>query len=91
MTKTITIDLVGAHSLCPRKAFLLMTGATTSPGTHDYELVIREQAHASRQAYRARLAEADEIVPFGGPVDLAPGREVLADAELTAAAARDLK
>ena len=57
MAKTITSDLVEAYSLCPRKAFLLMTGATTDPGPHDYELVIREQAEANRQAHRARLAE----------------------------------
>src|SRR5262245_14483942 len=47
VTKTITSDLVEAYSLCPRKAFLLMTGATMNPGPHDYELVIREQAHAN--------------------------------------------
>jgi predicted RecB family nuclease len=84
MTKTITNDLVGAYSLCPRKAFLLMTGATTSPGTHDYELVIREQAEANRQAYRTRLAKECEVVPFGGRGDLTAGRDVLADVELTA-------
>jgi predicted RecB family nuclease len=82
VTKTITSDLVEAYCLCPRKAFLLMTGATTDPGPHDYELVIREQAHANRQAHRARLAEAGEVVPFAGPADLAAGRDVLADAEL---------
>jgi predicted RecB family nuclease len=85
VTKTITADVVQAYCLCPRKAFLLMTGAIMNPGPHDYEMVIREQAYASRQAYRARLAEAGEIVTFGGPEDLATSREVLADAELTAA------
>ena len=59
-----------------------MTGATTDPGPHDYELVIREQAEANRQAHRARLAKAGEVVPFGGPAELAAGRDVLADAEL---------
>jgi predicted RecB family nuclease len=88
VTTTITSDLVEAYSFCPRKAFLLMTGATTSPGPHDYELVIREQADANRQAHRDRLAEAVEVVPFGGPADLAAGRGVLADAELTAGALR---
>jgi predicted RecB family nuclease len=82
MTKTITSDLVDAYSLCPRKAFLLMTGATMNPVPHDYELVIREQADANRRAHRARLVEAGEVAPFGGPADLAAGREVLADAEL---------
>jgi predicted RecB family nuclease len=82
MTTTITSDLVEAYSLCPRKAFLLMTGATMNPGLHEYELVIREQAHANRQAHRARLATTGEVVPFGGPADLAAGRDVLADVEL---------
>jgi hypothetical protein len=47
MAVTITSDLVEAYSLCPRKAFLVMTGATTDLGPHDYELHIREQAEAS--------------------------------------------
>ena len=55
MAKTITSDLVEAYSLCPRKAFLLMAGATPDPGPHDYELFIREQAEANRQAHRVRL------------------------------------
>jgi predicted RecB family nuclease len=84
MTKTITTDLVEAYSLCPRKAFLLMTGATTSPDTHDYELVIRQQAETNRQAHLTRLADTGEVVPFCGPADLAVGREVIGDAELTA-------
>jgi len=83
MTTTITSDLVEAYSLCPRKAFLLMTGTSPSPGPHDYEPVVREQADANRQAHRARLEEEGEVVPFGGPADLAAGRQVIADAELT--------
>ncbi|MGZ3380373.1 MAG: TM0106 family RecB-like putative nuclease [Isosphaeraceae bacterium] len=84
MAKTITSDLVEAYSLCPRKAFLLMTGATADPGPHGYELLIREQAEANRQAYRVRLAKAGEVVPFGGPAEMAAGREIVADADLTA-------
>jgi hypothetical protein len=68
VTETITSGFVEAYSLCPRKAFLLMTGATTNPGTHGYELVIRGQADANCQSYRARLEEAHEVVPFGGPI-----------------------
>ena len=82
MAVTITSDLVEAYSLCPRKAFLLMMGATPDPGPHDYELVIREQAEANRQAHRVRLAKAGEVVSFSSPADLAAGRDVLADAEL---------
>jgi hypothetical protein len=82
MSVTITSDLVEAYSLCPRKAFLLMTGATTDLGPHDYELLIREQAEANRQAHRARLAKVSEVVPFSGPTDLTAGWDVLADAEL---------
>jgi hypothetical protein len=64
MARPITSDLVEAYSLCPRKAFLLMTGATPRPGPHDYEVVVREQAEANRQAHRARLAEGGEVAPM---------------------------
>ena len=84
MRDKISSELIEAYSLCPRKAFLLMTGATANPGPHDYEVVIREQAEANRQAHCFRLAEAGEVVPFGGLAELAAGREVVADAELTA-------
>jgi predicted RecB family nuclease len=84
MTQTIASHLVEAYSLCPRKAFLLMAGTGANPGPHDYELAIRDQAEANRHAHRVRLAEAGEVVPFGGRDDLVAGREVLADAELTA-------
>ena len=67
MAVTITSDLVEAYSLCPRKAFLLMTGATTDPGPHDYELLIRGQVEANRQARRSRLAQVGEVVPFQWP------------------------
>src|SRR6516165_5899591 len=72
MTQTITSHLIEAYSLCPRKAFLLMAGTEANPGPHDYELIVRD------------LAEAGEVVPFGGRDDLTAGREVLADADLTA-------
>jgi predicted RecB family nuclease len=84
MTRTITSDLVEAYSHCPRKAFLLIAGPGPNPGPHDYELVVRDQAEANRHAHRVRLAEAGEVVPFGGLNDLAAGREVLGEAELTA-------
>lgn len=82
MATSITSELVEAYSLCPRKAFLLLTGAPANPGPHEYELVIREQADANRQTHRARLTRAVEIAPFGGPEDLRKGRDVFADAEL---------
>jgi predicted RecB family nuclease len=80
MRHQVTSEFVEAFSLCPRKAFLLMTEATASPGPHDYEAVIREQAEANRQAHRARLAD---VVPFGGPAEMAAGRDIVADAHLT--------
>ena len=83
MTRTITADLVEAYSLCPRKAFLLMVGES-NPGPHNYEQVVKEQAEANRQAHRVRLEEAREVVPFDGPADLAAGKGVLADADLSA-------
>lgn len=82
MAVTITSDIVEAYSLCPRRAFLLMTGETPDPGPHDYELIIREQAEANRQARRSRLAQVGEVVAFRGPADLATGRDLHADAEL---------
>ncbi len=84
MTKTITSKLVEAFALCPRKAFLLMTGVTASPGPHDYEVVIREQAEVNKKAHRARLAEGAEVAPFGGLAEMATGREIVSDADLTA-------
>ena len=54
MTRTITADLVEAYSLCPRKAFLLMTGEP-NPGPHEYVRIIDEQATANRQVHRASL------------------------------------
>jgi predicted RecB family nuclease len=84
MKHMISLELVEAFSLCPRKAFLLMRGVTASPGPHDYEAVIREQAEANRQARHARLAEGREVVPFSGPAEMAVGREIIADANLTA-------
>jgi hypothetical protein len=84
MSDKISSELIEAFSLCPRKAFLLMTAATASPGLHDYEVVIREQAEANRQAHFSRLAEGGEVVPFGVLSEMAAGREVVADADLTA-------
>ena len=82
VTKTLTSDLVEAYSLCPRKAFLLATGAATNPGAHAYEYVIRGRADANRQSYGSRLEQAHEVALLGGPADLAAGSEVIADAEL---------
>src|SRR5258708_7115782 len=84
MKHRISLELIEAFSLCPRKAFLLMTGATPSPGPHEYEVVIRGQAEANRKAHHARLAEEGEVVPFGGQADMAAGREIVADADFTA-------
>ena len=56
-----------------------MTGATASPGPHDYEVVIREQSEVNRQAHRARLAEGGEVVPFAGPAEMVAGRKIVAD------------
>jgi predicted RecB family nuclease len=83
MTKAITVELVEAYSLCPRKAFLLMAGTGETPNPHDYELVVRDQAEANRHAHRVRLAEVGEVVPFGGLDDLAAGKKVLGDVDLT--------
>lgn len=84
MAITITTDHVEAYSLCPRKAFLLMSGAAADPGPHDYEVVVVEQAESGRRAHRLRLAGEAGVAPFGGTGDLAAGREAFADAGLEA-------
>src|SRR5688572_8511983 len=84
MTRSITTDHVEAYSLCPRKAFLLMTGAMTDPGPHDYELVVQEQAEGNRRDHRALLANAGQVIPFTTQADLALGHEMLVNAQLAA-------
>src|SRR5260370_27683896 len=79
----ITLDIVEAYSFCPRKAFLLQRGEPVGV-PHEYARIIEEQEAANRQAHRARLAEGGEVVPFGGPAEMAAGREIVADADLTA-------
>lgn len=83
MRDRISSELIEAFSLCPRKAFLLMM-APASPSPHDYEVVIREQADANRQVHHSRLLEGGEVVPFGSAAVMAAGREIVADADLTA-------
>src|SRR4051812_9378328 len=75
MRRNVTLDVVEAYSLCPRKAFLLTTGAV-QPKPHDYELLLREQAEANRHAYHDHLAKTSDLAPFGEPADLTAGREV---------------
>ena len=82
MTDSITTTLVEAYSLCPRKAFLLMTGEP-NPGPHEYVRMTEEQASTSRQSHRASLEEAGELSP-GGAADLSTGPKVVANVELAA-------
>src|ERR1700678_1833650 len=82
MTRNITAHLVETSSLCPRKAFLLMT-EEPSPGPHEYVRMIDEQAAANGQAHRASSGLAADFPP-GGVADLNIGANVLADAELAA-------
>jgi predicted RecB family nuclease len=81
---TISTELIEAFSLCPRKAYLLMTGTRAIPGPHDYEAIVREQADSNRQAHHTLLAMRSEGVSSGGPAEMAAGREIVADADLTA-------
>lgn len=78
----ITLDIVEAYSFCPRKAFLLQKDEAAGV-PHEYTRIIEEQEMTNRQAHRARLAKAGEVVSFGGPAEMASGREIVADAELT--------
>ena len=79
----ITLDIVEAYSLCPRKAFLLQRGEPAGV-PHEYARVIEEQVAANRQTHSVRLAEGGEVVPFGGPAEMAAGGEIVADADLMA-------
>ena len=85
MKQTITSDLVEAYSLCPRKAFLMMTGVA-NPGKHEYVRITDEQAAANRQTHRASLGQAEDFPP-GGVADLSTGPNVIADAGAAAPAA----
>jgi predicted RecB family nuclease len=80
MKQAITSELVEAYSLCPRKAFLLIT-EVADPEPHEYVRITDERAAANRQAHRASLGQAE---PFqaGGVAELSTGPNVLADANL---------
>jgi predicted RecB family nuclease len=82
MQQIITIDVVKAYSLCPRKAFLMMT-SVANPGSHEYVRITDEQAAANRQAHGASLGQEADCPP-GGIADLKTGANVLADVELAA-------
>jgi predicted RecB family nuclease len=79
----ITLDIVEAYSICPRKAFLLQRGEPVGV-PHEYARIIEEQEAANRQTHRARLAEGGEVVRSGGSAEMAAGRDIVADVDLTA-------
>jgi len=81
MNQTITAELGEHYSLCPRKAFLIMSGVANA-GTQEYVWIIDEQAAANRQVHRASFGQALASAP-GGVADLSTGPQVIADAELT--------
>lgn len=81
MTRTITVDLVEAYSLCPRKAFLLMAGEPNRV-MHDCVTMIDEQRTANREVHRARLEKAGELPPGGGATDLSTGPNVAVETKL---------
>src|SRR6266702_1765184 len=62
MKHTITSDVVEAYSICPRKAFLMMTGVAT-PGAHKHIRITEEQAAANRQAHRTSLGQVVDFPP----------------------------
>jgi len=78
----ITLDIVEAYSLCPRKACLLLIGKPLGV-PHEYVHITDEQAAANREAHSASLAQAADVSP-GGIADLKTGAKVVADAELAA-------
>src|SRR5437762_897009 len=82
MPEAITSAHIEAYSHCPRKAFLLRTGATTTADPHPYASHIQEQADANRRAHLARLAQAGEVARYSGPADLDAGWGVISEVEL---------
>ena len=80
MKQAITSELVQAYSLCPRKAFLLMT-EVADPGPHEYVRITDECAAVNRQSHRVSLGQSEEL-PSSEIAELSTGPNVLADAEL---------
>jgi predicted RecB family nuclease len=78
----ITLDIVEAYSLCPRKACLLLISKPLGV-PHEYVHITDEQAAANRKAHSASLAQAADVSP-GGIADLKTGAKVVADAKLAA-------
>lgn len=78
----ITLDIVEAYSLCPRKACLLLIGKPQGV-PHEYVHITDELATANREAHSASLAQAAAVSP-GRIADLKTGAKVVADAELVA-------
>ena len=83
MKGPITSEIVVAYSLCPRKAFLLLSGERgTAP--HEYVQLIEEQAAANLAPYRKKLLAAESALGSSVPRDLESGRKVIVDATLRA-------
>jgi predicted RecB family nuclease len=81
MTRTITVDLVEAYSLCPRKAFLVMAGESNRV-MHDCVIMIDEQTAANTEVHRSSLEKAGDLPPGGGAADLSTGPNVAAETKL---------
>jgi hypothetical protein len=79
----ITLHIVEAYSLCPRKAFLLQRGEPLGE-PHEYVRIIEEQEAANRRAYRASLAGAANAIDARGPANLMAGHHVILDAVVVA-------
>lgn len=79
----ITLDIVEAYSLCPRKAFLLLVREPLGV-QHDYVRIIEEQEAANRQAYRTITARAADAADGRSLADLMPGHDVILDVSVVA-------
>lgn len=79
----ITLDIVEAYSLCPRKAFLLLMREPLGV-QHEYVRMIEEQEAANRQAYRTNTAGAADAADGRSLADLMPGHDVILDVTLVA-------
>jgi predicted RecB family nuclease len=83
MTCAISSEVVEGYSLCPRKAFLLLSDRAER-NLHEYASLVEEQAAENRKTYRNRLLETSGAVVSCGPLDTAGDHEIVVDVVLAA-------
>ena len=80
---SITLDIVEAYSLCPRKGFLLLMGEPLGV-PHEYVRIIEEQEAVNRQAYRTSTAGTADAADGRSLADMMPGQDLILDVAVVA-------